>query len=592
MAKRNRTIPLLLALILAAGLFIWLQERWRYESEKRAFERARLFDIDPGALLSMRVVYSNGTTIVCAKTNGVWMTGSEGGGQGRADLARIYRMVTGMDRIGKGATISAENLETRGLGDSAYGFDHPLVTIQAVDHRGRHEWRVGRRLPLGKMLYVRVSGDANVYTAPDILLKTLPEEVDDLRDRSLFAERLTGAKRIEISGSGGFVRILREPETGWTLRQPVAAADGQAVDDYLRKLAKLRIESFVADEVSDFSVYGLQEDSPAISLSGSDGTSRILAIGDAIPGREGWVYARRMDDSSVFSMKADVLDLANVDATAFRDRRLLSLPINAIDSLSIRYGSDRVELKAGPKGGWRLIEPVEWAADSNAVAEVLGTWNDATVIRFDLDDATVSAEWSFAFGSSRLGKTNRLSVLPAFGKRDGVRVVRDGEKSPCRTNLQSVPERFAEPLFYKGRQVLKLCPEEVVRLEADRSGGVRETVKRGEDGRFVPEDAGSGIETNERNLTRCLRRLHGLSATRYVEYNPENLVRYGLANPTLTIRIGLMGTNRLGCVLLLGAKADDGVYAMLKGRDTVFLLDEPTVKDLSENWLDAARKND
>ena len=147
---KDRTIPVLLICVLCVGAFIGIQEYWRYKSSIRAFEQSKLFDLDLNSLTSVQFK-SGESSIECVKENGIWLVGNREQGMGRADIAVVYRMVAAFNSIGKGTTITAKELDLRGLDASEYGFEPPSHEIVAIDNQGRHTWRVGsarwRRIP-------------------------------------------------------------------------------------------------------------------------------------------------------------------------------------------------------------------------------------------------------------------------------------------------------------------------------------------------------------------------------------------------------------------------------------------------------------
>lgn len=566
--KKGRSTLVLLAAVLLAGAFILLQEYWRVASQPRRILRTHLFDIDPASLVSLRFESTN-AVVECEKKNGIWMTGAEGGGLGRADLVLLSRSVGGLNALEKGAVITPENMKARGLDIAEYGFAKPQARIAVTDNRGTRSWLVGRATPLGNMLYAKPSESDSVYTVPDSLLDFIPTQPNQFRDRSLFFGNVPGVRRIEIRGPGGFIQILREPPAGWRIQQPVAgAADNKAVEEYLKKLYKLRVDHFVADNVSDFVAYGLQGDARQISLGGIDGTSRLLVVGDSIPDTPGFVYARRGDDASVFALSTNVLALLDVKVDALRDVRVLQLPVSAVSSVSIRRGSDQLVLERAPSGAWSVVRPVEWKADASAVARLLKLWDMAMVVRFTDDLPAVEPDWVLEFGSREMGKTNRIEVLPDFGRKDGLFVVRNGESTLCQINLPQIPDSILDPLQYKDRRVWNIGRGEIDRLVLKRRGQPD----------LVAERTGPGFASPA--AQKLAGRLAALSAREYVAYNPPSLAPYGLDDPALSLQVGLSGTNSLGRILLLGREGADGFYAMVKGRDVVFLLDKPLVESL------------
>ena len=381
---KGRSTLFLLISILVLGSFIWIQEAWRAKVPSKEYQRHKLFDLDLETLVSLEFEYTN-LVVECVKENGVWMTGGSSLGLGRADVALVHRVVAGLNSMGKGTTITAEHLTMRGLDESEYGLAQPSIHIRAVDNRGQHSWYVGRNNPLSDMVYVKGGDGDDIYTVPGTLLNIVPTEVDQLRDHVVFSGEIPGIRRLEIRGSGGFVHLLKDTKGEWQIQQPISAqADSAEIGAFLEKLHGLHIEDFVADNVSDYAVYGLQGESRQISLGGVEGTSRMLVLGDEIPDRSDFIYARRADDTSVFALKKDVLDMLSFQLEDFRDRRVLPQAAKNISSISITRGSEQLDLGIDEAGMWKVTTPVSWDADIHAIAGLLQMWNDAVVFEFNV----------------------------------------------------------------------------------------------------------------------------------------------------------------------------------------------------------------
>jgi len=586
MLKKSRTTLVLLSAILALGAFIWLQEAWRANVPSKEFRQIRLFNLDADTLVSLRFQSSN-LVVTCAKENGVWMTGGDGQGLGLADVARVRELVAKLNSVGKGTTITAKQLEVRGLDAAEYGFDQPALRIAAVDNKGLHDWLVGREAPLDDMLYVKLDGGGDIYTVQRRLLEIAPTQPDQFRDRTVFSGAVPAVRRLEIRGTGGFVQILKDPDLGWQIQQPVVApADAKGVEDLLEKLHQLRIEDFVAEDVSDFAVYGLQGETLQVSLGGADGVSRMLELGDEIAEHPGRVYARRADDTSVFALGTNALELLDIRPNDLRDARVLPLPPKDVSFISIARKADQLELVLDETGQWRVATPVSWKADNPSVAKLLGLWDTAVITDFNATNApAVAAEWTLLFGSAELGQTNRIDILPTLGKKDGLHVLRDGEPAVYQINLPLVPNTILDPLEYKERRLWKLRREEIQKISMEKTGQPRQVLERQEDGLFAPEADNGILQADARAVGNLLAGLSSLSTAGYVAYNPRDLSIYGLEEPQMALHIGLAGTNQLGRVLLVGRESEQGFYAMVKGRDVVFLLDPPLVELLSADLL-------
>jgi len=582
---KDRSTQFLLIGILVLGAFIGIQETWRARVPSKEYLRTKLFDIDGASLVSIEFKLTN-TAVNCVKEGDVWVAGDPSEGMGRADVALLFRMVSGLNSMGKGTTITAKNLQIRGLNASEYGFDEPVVKISAVDNQGRRNWVVGRKTPLGDMVYVKEAGKDEIYTVPDQLLSIIPSQPDQLRDRIVFSGEAAGVRRIEIRGPGGFIQLVKDPQTGWRIQQPVSAvADQQVIGTYIESLQRLRVEDFVADNVSDFSIYGLQGESRQIAIEGSDGTSRMLVLGDDIPDHAGRIYARRADDTSVFMVKADVRELLSVESADFRDVRVLSIDLEDITSVVITKGTEQVALDLEPSRGWKISKPVVWGVNLIALTELMERWDNAVIIEHEVPANASAAEWVFEFASSVSGKTNTISVLPTFGKKDGLLVRRDGDSALFQINLSSIPDSTIDPLTYKDRWVWQLERDEIQSITAIRSGQESQAVARAEGGGFFPVDTLANQTINAASLSKVLSQLSRIYTLGYIAYNPRDLGIYGLAEPVLELHVGLSGTNELGRVLLIGSETPDGFYSMVKGSDVVFCLDSPTVNALSSNLL-------
>ncbi len=581
---KGRSTLILLGAILALGSFFVLQQLWFAKVPSRELRRVTLFELNVDTLDSLEFHYTN-QVVECRKENGVWMTGNSEQGLGRADIALVHGMVWALNELGKGTTITEAQLKVRGFDDSEYGFSPPSLRIVAVDNLGEHLWLVGRDGSFGNMLYIKEGEGSDIFTISTALREIAPTEVDQLRDRVAFSVDIAGIRQLEIRGPAGFLQLIKGAKGGWQIQQPlVAEADEIVMGAFLKKLQALRIDEFVADNVSDFSVYGLQGETQQISLGGADGASRMLVFGDAIPDRPDFVYARRADDTSVFALKKEVMELLAVDRNYFRNRRVLPFDARAIDSISIIHGMEQLDLAETEPGKWAITAPVSWEADLREVDALLVEWNDAVIVEFDDVGTNTVPEWAYVFGSSILGQTNTIHVLPTQGRKDGLRIRRDDEATVYQLNLQQVPDSETDPLTFKNKRVWQLDVGEIQKVSVEGGAG-KYAVERQEDGTFVSSGTNGMLQVDSVALGGMLDGLKILKASSYVTYDPRELAGYGLDKPSLSVHVGLVGTNQLGRVLLVGEETTKGSYAMVQGRDVVFLLEKETVDVFSKALL-------
>jgi hypothetical protein len=578
--KGRSTLNILICIVLV-GAFIWFQESWRAKNPAKALERVRLFNLDANTLISIEFKHTNGV-VRCIKENGVWMSGDGEGNMGRADVALVHHMVSGLNSMGKGTTITSKHLEIRGLDAGEYGFSRPMIEITAVDNQGRHTWVIGRKAPLGNMVYAKNTDTDDIYTIPGQVLAVVPGSHDLLRDRVLFPWDAAGVRRVEIRGKAGFVQLVKDPQAGWRIQQPVAAqADPKEVEGFLERLYLFHIEDFIADNVSDFSVYGLQGETRQISIGSADGSSRMLVIGDEVPDRAGYVYVRRADDTSVFTLPADILQLLNVRVDDFRDANVLALSPDSVSSVKISRGEEQLALEMDDSRNWRITTPVVWNANAKAVEDLIMLWGNAVIMEFNVVTNALAPEWVFEFGSAEAGITNRVEVLAANGDKSGLLIKRDDDPAIYQINLPVIPDDFIDPLVYKNRQIWQLDIDGIDKITLLKDTPSRQVVERQEDRSFALIGTNGNVRVNEEAFGMLLNQLEQIEASEYITYNPRDLDIYGLANPYFELHVGLSGSNELGRVLLIGRETSDGFYSMVKGRDVIFYLEKQLVDILS-----------
>jgi len=587
--KGRNTLILFICVVLL-GLFIWVMEIERHRATRTFLEEITLFNIDSDSLMTLKFEYSN-SVVECINDNGIWKTGGENGG--RADVGIVNRVVSALNSLGKGTVITGEEIKARGIDASAFGFDHPFVRITAEDGSGRRVWLIGRHTPLGKMVYVKMDDTPEIYTITDRLLGMIPRENSEIRDRILFKEDPIRIRSVEIRGTGGFLQLIKDAEVGWRIQQPVSAlADQTKIADFLDRLYRYRIEKFIADNVSDFAVYGLQDKTRQISLGATDGSVRTIILGDEIPDANGYVYARRADEASVYGVRKGLLDLLKFERDDFRDRRVL--PVSTVDnitSVSIDREGEKLELKK-QDDGWQVVKPVRWSASPEKVNKLLKTWVDAFIVEFN--DFTESSEtaslqnvkpvWTLTFGSVITDRTNSVYVLPDDGKTNRVVIRRNEEPANYVINLKDIPDELGDHLYYKDLSVLQLRRNNIQKVVIQTSYGT-ETIVKQPDGSFNAVTHESAEAVDSAALDRLLNVLSDLHACEYVAYNPADLSLYGLDSPSFTVHIGLSDREQIGYVLLIGKATESGYYAMVQGRDVVFIIDRKDASSLTEKHV-------
>ena len=176
-------------------------------------------------------------------------------------------------------------------------------------------------------------------------------------------------------------------------------------------------------------------------------------------------------------------------------------------------------------------------------------------------------------------------MLPISGRIDGIRIKRDDDQTVYQLNLQKIGEEASNPLSYKDKLVWNLDKSEVQKISVLQKEAPDQVMERQEDGSYLSVGTNGNLRVDSEIYTKVLDSLKQVSAASYITYNPRDLSSYGLDEPQLSLLVSLAGTNQIGRVLLVGNQTDGGHYAMVQGRDVVFLLDRSLVDRLARNWF-------
>lgn len=582
---KDRTIQILLIAIVLLGMLIFFLEYRNYWEVKERYQESVIFDLSATTLEALRF---NGTNFVvhCEKKNGIWLAGDPQRGMGRADVEALSKRVTALNALRKGVVISPKQLKARNMSAADYGFDTPAMKIEVLDGQGIRMWTIGRKTADNKEVYVRESGEDELFTVSSQLLDIVPRKSEQLRSRVIFPWYPNDLQRIELRRTSGFVRMVKDATGGWTIQQPIeVAVDPGEFLQYITTLCQLRIEEFEAENVPDLSVYGLQEEgSKQISMGGANDSTTTLVVGDEVVGKPGYVYACRKDDTSVFVMRDEALELLNIDVEQLRDARLLTMAEDDISKISFVYGSEVTELTKSEENGWQVTTPAVWPADPVTVGKVIQLWSLAVITDFDMQTNNIAPDIVAQFISAQSAATNRIEILPVL-VGDGLLIRQNGDSAVHQINLPLVPSETLNPLTYKSKRVWSLRKSDVKKLIVREVDKTEQTVERGPDGAFIAAGTSGNYQLDQDAIDVVIDTLANLTTPAYIAYNPKSLDIYGLSTPTMEFYVGFDGTSELGRVLLIGNLSTEGYYCMVKGRDVVFLLDEEIVGLLSSNLL-------
>ena len=539
-----------------------------------------------------------------------------------------------MEGLRRDEVITSEQRRERQLTLADYGLQKPRFRIMLGNPLSRQELLVGNESAVGDSLYVKLVSSDDVVATPRGLPAVIPRTVDDLRDRAVIPGEADRTVRLEIHRPGaGFIQLAMSGGR-WAVQQPLAArADTPRIGAMLRALFAVRAQRLIwdppvegtakgqtppeGDPRARAETYGLAADEAAARVSvwvkGDEAGSELI-LGKPVPDRPGEIYAKRRDSGSIFSVDDSILGLFSVALNDLRDRQVFVVNPSDIVSACFQEGDAKLVFERKDRDAWSIREPVQWRAEGDLVDALIHAASGLRIAAFD-EDTPASLD---RFGLSRPGRVIQVStqaavaeatnaVSPAAASTNAERGVRllIGDPTPDKSALYAKYENASavfeisarsvdelgvypiDPLLFFDRTVLAI-PAVTIRRLTLRKDGVDQNAQLQESG-FWAAVAPAGGDLRKDAIAGILSSVSALRAIRIEGRNLPNLAGYGLSEPALVLTLGLSGDQSIQKSILLGFRArTDGIYAMVRGQDVVFVLARDVAEKLMKDIVSPA----
>jgi len=540
--------------------------------------------------------------------------------ESRADGGRVEAILSHIESLPSMEVVTPEEREARRLTIADYGLSRPRARLVIKTSVRRYEILIGRKAPVGDNIYVKLGTEDNVVGTTSSLLDSIPQSLDELRDRTLLPGQAGRTVRIELRrADGGFIQLGRVGNT-WHMQQPLEVpAEGGRVESMLDRLFEAEVVKFVWDPSpvsqsesvpasvdlqpdTPVQTFGLADDEAAVRvhvwLSG-DRVGRELILGKAVEDDENLVYAKLRDSDSVFAVPASLVRTFAVRVNEIRSRNVFTMSASEVGYACFQEGDIKLVL-ARRGGSWLVTQPVQWQADDELVKDLISKLCRLRVVEFvggsgtnGVDDLNPTLQIQLLpeeppqpASGEVIATEPAVTRQPAPANQGRLQVgVMDPSSETALAKYENESEymrirtaemlalgiRPSEPLLYRDRSILSLSPGSIRRLHIWNSG-FEEAVVRDAEGNWVAEMPPDG-KINQRVVTDILLAAAGIRATWIESHNPDELTVYGLASPSGTVTFGLTGDAGIQKSVFLGKAAGQvGVYAMVKGQDVVFVL--------------------
>jgi hypothetical protein len=311
-------------------------------------------------------------------------------------------------------------------------------------------------------------------------------------------------------------------------------------------------------------------------------TTLFLLLGAVILGAAVYYFDWRRSQKESEKPPADATNLA------------FSIQPQDITSLAIKHPANPAEptLQFQKRDElWRITQPLEARADQASLDGIIDGLASARIAQtepgapdrlkiYGLDPPAVSLEFQLRSGAKHtvaLGKKD-FSGISVYSIVDGGKDVVLLPESLLISSGKSLQD-------LRDRGVLHIAGDKVVSFDLRNSSGQLSAKKEKDQWEFT-KPAGSRGDAG--NIGALLTSLGAAKWTSVTSESPDNLAKYGLANPVLAFTA--VDDKGKSAKLIVGKKEGDQYFARDTSAPMIFLVNEDLYKRLAENYNDLRDK--
>ncbi|MFN3467139.1 MAG: DUF4340 domain-containing protein, partial [Candidatus Brocadiales bacterium] len=380
---------------------------------------------------------------------------------------------------------------------------------------------------------------------------------------------------------------------------PVAdMGDNEKVMQVIYNLRGLTVakEDFITDEAVDLGKFGLANPQLVATVQ-EKGQTQTLLLGNT---KDNKVYAKRQEESAVFFLKDNTVNLLKKNPNELRDKKLARFDPLYVSKLELKTRDQNIVIEKTKEYDYLITQPVNVLADRDAVKGFLDVLKELEIQNFVSNKSENLATYGLDQPEADITITLKDEPKPIklqLGKKDERGILCYVKRTGGEPVFAAKAEKLHEPatrgyLAFRDKLVLEFNRDKAKKLVVERDGKhfLLEKGAGQEERWFLKEPL--EVEADEDIINNIVWALSFLKADRHVEDGPTDLKPYGLDAPrlraTITYGKGLPMEEKAESKLLvaekepelesktilIGRKVKEGEnvnsYAMLQGSNLVF----------------------
>jgi len=424
---------------------------------------------------------------------------------------------------------------------------------------------VGARNPTGSFVYARKENTPAVFLASMTLFSSLDKAVHDLRLRKVLEFEKEDITHITL-WCGGETIVCTRSLNEWRLQKPIQArADGDEIDTMVRKLREAEVKTFVAEEIDDPALYGLDRPRIRVDLfAGTTEASRSLIIGKR---KNGTFYARDASRNPVFTVDSSLVSELEKDLFDVRDKSILAVKPYKVREFRLQTANLDLRCRKDTTGAWHILEPIHARADESPINDVLWDLEGLKAEEFVSDAPRDLSPYDLDEPRARIAlgiEADSTARILSVGKKSGQWVYVKNSEAP---SVYLTDSGFLEKIekdvsAFRDKKILDFNTYQVQEIEIVHGDETSLWVKDSKENWKGP--GGRSVEKSD--VTGLLNELQSLEAEAFVDDDPSDLSQYGLTDPRYSVTLRFNGKPTR--VLLVGDDGESGSVFVQNGDTT------------------------
>ena len=520
----------------AAGVFalVYFVERPYRLAREAAQSRILFGQLNPSGVTGIQVRPANQLEIRAASTNADWQLIRPI--YYPADRQKIEGLLQAISRLSWAAHISAGDLQDRPNALAEFGFDPPQFSISIENVRRPLHFLIGKKTPTEDLVYLQVVGGDGIYLVDADILKKIPGAPNEWRDTTVFQLGGLGIDALQITNGDRKSFELRFDATNhvWRMLKPQEArADNSKIALLLQDLQRLQVARFVSDDPkADLDVFGLQ--TPSLELAFSRDTNLLtgLVVGKSPTNAPTLIYAKRLNEPSIFLVPKEPLEPWRASQADFRDRHLLSEDAGAVGRIETR-GAEKFVLQREGSNAWRVVSPGALPADPVLMHQFL---TNLTRMEVELEKSVVTdfgaygltnpvVEYDVRVAGAGTVSNAASGVQLAFGTNQGkIFARRSDEISVYLVNAENFFRLPSASWQLRDRRIFHFDSSDVLGITIRQKGRERKLIRNGK-GEWIQTIGDAFV--NSFKMEEALHRIGELQAVWWTARGDGALERFG-----------------------------------------------------------------